>query len=310
MTSVSPAVDLSVTVGALALRNPVMTASGTSGCGEELSAFIDLGALGAFVTKGVTLEPRVGNAPPRIVETCGGMLNAIGLQNAGLQRFLKEQLPPLKDCGTPVVVNVAGNTIEEYVKVTQAVCSSGIPSAIELNVSCPNVKQGGLAFGKDCVTLQSVVSAVRESCCLPLWVKLTPNVTDIGSLARAAEQAGADALVAVNTFVGMALDIDRGVPALANRIGGLSGPAIKPLALYAVDQVIRATSIPVIAVGGIMTGRDALEFMALGAVAFQLGTGLMIDPTSPLRILSEMREILAQKGLARVQDWIGVAKAW
>ncbi|HNT35441.1 MAG TPA: nitronate monooxygenase, partial [bacterium] len=199
---------------------------------------------------------------------------------------------------------------EQYVQVAEAVCAAAIASAIELNVSCPNVKQGGLAFGKDCDTLKAVVSAVRQKCTLPLWVKLTPNVTDIGSLARAAEEAGADALVAVNTFVGMALDIERGAPALGNRIGGLSGPAIKPLALYAVDQVVRATGIPVVAVGGISSGRDALEFMALGAVAFQIGTSLMIDPCCPLAILSEMQEILAEKGLSSIQDWIGIAKAW
>lgn len=301
-------IDLTTRIGALMLKNPAMTASGTSGCGEELSEFMDIASLGAFVAKGVTLNVRKGNPPGRVVETASGMLNAIGLQNNGLEEFLEKKIPLFEKINTTIIANVAGNTPDEYIQVAEALCGTGAVDAIELNLSCPNVKAGGIAFGKCASTLFEVVKAVREHCPLPLWVKLTPNVTDIGELARSAEEAGADAIVAVNTFVGMAVDIATGQPALANRVGGLSGAAIKPLALYAVDQVVKACDLPVIAVGGITTGADALEFHALGAAAFQVGTAMLVDPCRPLKILDEMRAILSEKGLSSLSEWIGVAR--
>ena len=301
--------DLTTCVGEVELKNPVLTASGTSGCGEEVSEFMQLASLGAFVTKGVTLEARTGNPPPRVVETASGMLNAIGLQNIGLEKFLREKLPLLKDCGAPIVVNVAGSTCEEYVRVTETLSNTGLVQAVELNVSCPNVKHGGLAFGKDADTLRELVSVVREHCAVPLWVKLTPNVTDIGALAIAAEEAGADAIVAVNTFVGMAFDVETCQPILANRIGGLSGPAIKPLAMYAVDRVARACDLPVVAVGGISNGRDALEFLALGAVAIEVGTAMLVDPTLPLQIVQEIDAILRKKEILSLREWIGISNS-
>ncbi|NLX23272.1 MAG: dihydroorotate dehydrogenase [Phycisphaerae bacterium] len=302
-------VDMAVRIGRLTLRNPVVTLSGTCGYGDEYGPFMDLSLLGAFTTKSVTLEPRRGNAPPRVVETAGGMLNAIGLANVGLERFIAEKLPVLSALGVPAIVNVAGHTIEEYVKVCRTLDAQPAVAGLELNVSCPNVADG-LVFGTDAGALGELVRAVRaEVRRAVLIVKLSPNVTDISRTAAAAIEAGAEALSMVNTFVGMAIDIERRRPVLSNTTGGLSGPAIKPLALHMVHRVYRQVAgpagIPIIGMGGIVTWRDAVEFILAGATAVGIGTALFIDPTTPLKVVEGLRAYLASRNILAVSELVG-----
>jgi dihydroorotate dehydrogenase (NAD+) catalytic subunit len=295
--------DLKVRVGSLRLANPVLCASGTFGYGLEIEE--QARRLGGIVTKTITLEPRAGNAPPRIHETPAGMLNSIGLQNVGVERFAAEKLPQLRDLGVPVIVSVGGRTAGEFESVVAHLEDAPGIAAYEINVSCPNVTEGGIEFCQVPASAASVVRRVRARTGRPLWVKLSPNVTSIGELARSCAEAGADALTAINTFVGMAVDLDRRRPVLPGVTGGLSGPAIRPLALARVREVVRAVSIPVIGVGGIHTGRDALEFLLVGASAVQVGTAAFLRPDQIGRVIDEIRRFLAEREIADVESWIG-----
>ena len=257
--------DLRVNIAGLELANPVLTASGTFGYGAEFAGLLDLSRLGGIVTKGISLKPRPGNPPPRIVETAGGMLNAIGLENVGVERFITEKLPFLRDCGARVIVNILGDSEDDYAELAARLDGAPGVDALELNISCPNVRHGGIAFGADPRMAAAVTRAAKARTRLPVIVKLSPNVTDIALMARAVEEAGADAVSLINTLVGMAIDIHKRRPVLANRTGGLSGPAVKPVALRMVWQVARAVSIPVIGIGGIASAEDALEFLLAGA---------------------------------------------
>lgn len=297
--------DLSVDVAGITLRNPVMTASGTFGYGEEFSEYVNLEAIGAIITKGLSLRPKAGNPTPRIVETTGGMLNAIGLQNVGIDAFVEKKVPFFRTVATPVIVNFFGNTLEEYAELAERLDRIPEVAAVEINISCPNVKHGGIVFGTDPKAAYSVVKAVRESTIKPVIVKLSPNVTDIVEMAWACADAEADALSLINTLTGMAIDLDKRRPILANVTGGLSGPAVKPIALRMVWQVARAVKIPVIGIGGIMTGIDALEFMFAGATAVQVGTANFLDPGAAGRIAAEMERYLADNGIADVKEMIG-----
>jgi len=302
-------VDLSVTIGRVRLKNPVLTASGTCGYGPEYAPYTDLSRLGGFTTKSVTFEPRAGNQPPRIVEVPGGMLNAIGLANVGLDEFLKQKAPEAAGLGTAMFVNVAGHKIEDYVEICRRVDEIGAVSGVELNVSCPNVTDG-LTFGTDPGLLRELVAAVRPVVRRGvLIVKLTPNVTDIRQTARAAVQGGADALSMVNTFLGMAIDIDRWQPVLANRFGGFSGPAIKPMAIYLVHRVwcdvAREAGVPIIGMGGIWTWQDAVEFLLAGASAVSVGTATFVDPTTPIKIIDGIAAYLRNRGLNTVKQLVG-----
>jgi dihydroorotate dehydrogenase (NAD+) catalytic subunit len=296
---------LAVEIGSLKLKNPVMTASGTFGYGEEYSEFLDLNMLGAVVVKGISLKPMEGNPPPRICETPCGMLNAIGLQNIGLKRFLKEKLPYLRQFDTKIIVNILGNTIREYVRLSKELDDAGV-DAIELNVSCPNVKKGGIIFGTDKRALSRLVSKVKQSSGKTLLItKLSPNVSDITEFARAAEESGSDALSLINTLRGMAIDIETRRPKLANIIGGLSGPAIKPIALRMVWEASQSVRIPVIGIGGIITARDAIEFMLAGATAIQVGTGNFINPMATIEIINGIRSYSEGKNIDNIRDIIG-----
>ncbi|MBP7865295.1 MAG: dihydroorotate dehydrogenase [Acidobacteria bacterium] len=281
--------DLRTRVGPLVLANPVMTASGTFGYGLEFEPYLDLSRLGAVVVKGLSLEPRPGNPSPRIWETAAGMLNAIGLQNVGVETFLRDKLPPLRRFNVPVIANALGNSVEEYAEVCGLLASADGIAAVELNISCPNVKAGGIHFAGDPAQTAKVTAAARKAMgSKPLIVKLSPNVTDIAPFARACKDEGADAVSLVNTFVGMAIDVETLRPRLANVIGGLSGPAIKPLAQRMVWEVCRKVDIPVIAIGGIMTGVDAAEYLALGARAVQVGTASYVRPDAAVQVLDEL----------------------
>jgi len=301
---------MKVTVGKVALRNPVMTASGTASYGEELAEFFDLAQLGAFVTKAVTRDERVGNDTPRLVETRAGMLNAIGLANVGLKGFLAEKLPWLREQEVPVIVNVAGSTVDEYVEVAAALDAADGVEGIELNISCPNVKAGGLEFGRSEKAIREVVGAVRKVVRRATYiVKLTPNVTDIAGMARAAIDAGAEALTLINTLSGMVVDAGTRRPALANISGGLSGPAIKPVALKMVYDVYHGAAqeagVPIIGVGGIQTGTDAVEFLLAGATAVQVGTATFVDPAAAVGVVRGLKAYLAENGVGAVSDLIG-----
>jgi dihydroorotate dehydrogenase (NAD+) catalytic subunit len=306
-------IDLSVNLAGLTLQNPVMTASGTCGYSFEYSPFADLSRLGAFVTKSITPEPRSGNPPERIVETRAGMLNAIGLANIGLERFIDEKIPQLERLGTVVIVNVAGRSVEDYVKVAVALDACPIVSALELNVSCPNVGRKGLMFGINPQELRELTSAVRQVAkrC-KLIVKLTPNVTDIAEPARAAIEGGADILSMVNTFQGMAIDVESRRPLLSNRVGGLSGPAIRPLAVCMVHQVYtrvaKDAGVPIIGMGGIQFWSDAAEFILAGASAVAVGTALFVDPTIPLKIVDGLQEYVRSQGAERLSDLVGAVE--
>lgn len=301
--------DLSVGIGKIRMKNPVLTASGTCGYGREYAPYVELSRLGGFTTKSVTLQPRMGNPPPRVVEVFGGMLNAIGLANVGLEEFIREKATELAALGTAVFVNVAGQSVEEYVEVCRAVDPLPGVSGVELNVSCPNVADG-LTFGTDAVLLRELVSAVRAVVRRgALIVKLTPNVTDMTAAARAAIEGGADALSMVNTFLGMAIDIRTWRPALARGSGGFSGPAIKPMAIHLVHkvwrEVARDASVPIIGMGGVWTWQDAVEFMLAGAGAVSVGTALFVDPAAPIRIIDGLTAYLRERGLDRVSALVG-----
>ena len=294
--------DLTVDLGKLVLDNPVIAASGTFGYGLEYTEFLDLNDLGGFSTKGLSINPKTGNPVPRVIETSSGMLNAIGLENIGLQVFLSDKLPQLKNYKTRIIVNFFGDTVQQYVEMASALSKEERIDALEMNVSCPNVEEGGLQFSSDPSVLRQVVEATRKATEKFLIVKLSPNVTDITVLARAAEDAGADALSVCNTFVGMNLDLESGKPYLANRTGGLSGPAIKPLALNLVYQTVRAVKIPVIGIGGIASSEDALEFLMVGAKAIQIGTANYIDPTVTVKVVRGIRDWCRQNQIAKLAD--------
>lgn len=297
--------DLSVEIAGLKLKNPVMVASGTFGYGQEYSDLFDLNLLGAIVTKSITLKPRRGNPPPRIVETPSGMLNAIGLQNIGLEAFIREKLPFLRSLNLPVIVNISGDTSEDYVELAERLSAADGIAALELNISCPNVKRGGMMIGVDPDETHELVWRVRRVTDLPLIVKLTPNVTDITLIARAAVEGGAEALSLVNTFLAMAVDVERRKPMLANVTGGLSGPAIRPIAVRMVWQVAQAIDVPVIGIGGVMNWRDALEFLIVGASAVAVGTANFVNPMAPIQIIKGITEYLRRQGMKSVKDLIG-----
>jgi len=297
--------DLSVNIGGIKLKNPVMTASGTFGYAREFENLIDLNRLGAIITKGLSLKPSMGNPPPRIVETPCGMLNAIGLENVGLVLFVQDKLQFLKQLSTPVIINIYGKDVREYAELASRIDDIEEIAGIEVNISCPNVKAGGVAFGTDPDEAFKVVKAVRNNTGKPLMVKLTPNVTDITLIARSVEDAGADSISLINTITGMAIDIETRRPKLANITGGLSGPAIKPIALRMVWQVVQKVKIPVIGVGGIMTAEDALEFLIAGAAAVQVGTASLINPRATVDIIEGIEAFLIKRNIPRLTDIIG-----
>ena len=297
--------DLSVKIGGLELKNPVMTASGTCGYGLELQDFMDISQLGGIIVKGTTLHPRGGNPYPRMAETPMGMLNTVGLQNKGVDYFVRHIYPEIEDIGTNIIVNVAGFSIEEYVRVAEIIGTLDKIPAIELNISCPNVKLGGMEFGKTAKGAYEVIRAVREAYKKTLIVKLSPNVTDITEIARAAEDAGADSVSLINTLLGMAVDIEKRRPVLSTVTGGLSGPAVKPVAVRMVWQVAQAVRIPIIGLGGIADWRDAVEFLMAGASAVQIGTATFIKPTTSINIVTNIHRFLEDKGISSVYDIIG-----
>ncbi len=292
--------DLSVQIGSLFLKNPVLLASGTCGYGVELQGLLDIERLGGIVVKGLSLRPKAGNPPPRIMETPCGLLNSIGLENVGVERFISEKLPALASLNTAVIVNILGDSVEEYKKIAQLLDQVQGIDALEVNISCPNVKAGGVAFGTDPRMAAEVTRMVRDVTNLPVIVKLSPNVTDITEIARAVSSAGADAVSLVNTLLGMSIDIRARRPALANVLGGLSGPAIRPVALRMVWQTVRAVDIPVIGIGGIQNASDALEFLLAGALCVQVGTATLVDPGAPLEILQGIRVYMKEMEIADV----------
>ncbi|MGD2185267.1 MAG: dihydroorotate dehydrogenase [Desulfobacterales bacterium] len=301
--------DLKVKLDAIELQNPVMSASGTFGYAREFEDLVDLNRLGAIIVKGLSLEPTIGNPPPRIVETPCGMLNAIGLENVGIDVFAKQKLPYLQTLCPPIFANIYGASIEEYAELAARLDGLEAISGVEVNISCPNVKAGGIAFGADPESAFRVVRAVRKKTSKHLIVKLSPNVTDITVIARSAEKAGADSLSLINTITGMAIDIETRYPKIANITGGLSGPAIKPVALRMVWQVARTVKIPVIGVGGIMTAEDALEFFIAGATAVQIGTANFINPQATMDVIDGIEHFLAQRNIDSIKDIIGTLEA-
>ena len=299
-----PNPSMSVKLAGLTLKNPVMTASGTFGFGLEYGEFFDASKLGAIVVKGTTLTPWPGNSGQRIVETPAGMLNSIGLENPGVDVFLTQTLDKLKALDTHIIVNISGRTEEEYALLAEKLDVDGV-AALEVNISCPNVKQGGLAFGTDCAMASGVVEAVKACTKKPVIVKLSPNVTDIAQMAQAVEAAGADAISLINTLTGMAIDIHTWKPKLGNGVGGLSGPAVKPVAVRMVYQVAKAVKVPIIGMGGIMTADDAAEFLLAGATAVAVGTAQFVNPTAALEVVQGLETYVQQRGLENVQQMIG-----
>ena len=302
-------ISMSVKIGTLKLKNPVMTASGTFGYGGEYADYVDLNKLGAIVVKGLSLKPRAGNPPPRIMETPSGMLNAVGLQNIGVDTFIEEKLPILRKYDTNVIANIYGETYDEYKKVAQKLTSAKGVHALEVNISCPNVRKGGLSFGADPKSAAAVTRKVKEVTDLPVIVKLTPNVTDITAIAAAVEKAGADAISLINTLTGMSVDIFTRRPHLKNVTGGLSGPAIKPVALRMVWQVLQKISIPVIGIGGIMNAEDALEFLILGTKAVQIGTANFINPQATIEIIAGIERYMELNGIKNISKLIGTFRS-
>ncbi|HBY56487.1 MAG TPA: dihydroorotate dehydrogenase [Candidatus Atribacteria bacterium] len=303
--------NLEVGIAGIKLKNPVMTASGTFGYGQEYTPFVDLNRLGAIILKGITLKPKKGNPPPRIIETPSGMLNAIGLQNVGVEILIKEKLPYLKKFNTPVIINISGDTIEEYMELVrrlEEVSKEMGVAGLEVNISCPNVKKGGMTWGTEAKATYKIVSTIRKVTTLPLIVKLTPNVTDIKIIAQAAEEAGADALSLINTLVGMAVDIDSRKPKLANVSGGLSGPAIKPVALWMVWQVFQTVNIPIIGIGGIIKVEDALEFIIAGARAIEIGTANLVNPQTTVEIIEGIEKYLMENNIKDINELVGSMK--
>ena len=297
--------DLKVNIGALKLKNPVLTASGTFGYGEEFADFVDLTRLGGFIVKGTTLHPREGNPYPRMAETPMGMLNAVGLQNKGVHYFVEHIYPRLKDLDTNVIVNVSGSSVEDYRETASIINELENIPAIELNISCPNVKHGGMTFGVHPEAAAEVVSAVRSAYHKTLIVKLTPNVTDITEIAKAVEGAGADSISLINTMLGMAIDAERRKPLLSTVTGGLSGPCVKPVALRMVWQVAKAVKVPVVGLGGIMNATDAIEFLLAGATAIELGTANFIDPAITVKVVDGINDYLDRHGFKSVHEIIG-----
>ena len=294
-----------VEIAGLKLKNPVMTASGTFGYGQEYADYVDLNRLGGIVVKGLSLQPRLGNQPPRIMETSGGMLNAVGLQNVGVDVFIKEKLPFLGQYDVAVIANIYGESYLEYAQVAGKLSKAPGVHALEVNVSCPNVKKGGLSFGSDPKAAAEVTRHVKAETDLPVIVKLTPNVTDIAAIAQAVEEAGADAVSLINTLTGMSIDLKTRTPHLKNITGGLSGPAIKPVALRMVWQVAQKVAIPIIGIGGIMTAEDALEFMVAGAGAVQIGTANFINPCATIEIIDGIRHYLQDQKIKSIKDIVG-----
>lgn len=299
-------VDLSVKLGQLSLKNPVLTASGTFGYGEEFADFVDLNRLGGFIVKGTTLEPREGNNYPRMAETPSGMLNAVGLQNKGVDYFIEHIYPRISHYQSEIIVNVSGKCVEDYVAVCEKLSALDRIHAIEVNISCPNVKQGGMAYGTTCAGAAEVTSAVRKAWPRHMIVKLSPNVTSIADIALAVEDAGADSVSLINTLLGMAVDVERRRPCLSTITGGLSGAAVKPVAVRMVWQVAKAVKIPVIGLGGIMTGRDALEFIMAGATAIEIGTANFINPKATIHVLDEINEFCVRQGVKDIHELIGI----
>jgi dihydroorotate dehydrogenase (NAD+) catalytic subunit len=297
--------DLSVQIGALRLANPLIAASGCFGYGVEYRSAVDLSTLGGIAVKGLFLRAREGHPPERIVETPSGMLNAIGLQGIGVHRFVAEKLPELRDLGATVIVNICGSTLDEYVELARILSDAEGVAALELNISCPNIKEGGITFGCSLPGTFGVVSAVRKATPLPVIPKLTPNVTDVASFARAAEEGGADAVSLVNTFLAMAIDVETRRPKLSNIVGGLSGPAIRPIAVRMVYECRRAVRIPIIGMGGVATAADVLEFMIAGANAVQVGTANFVDPFIWGKLLKGLRDYMERHGIARLADIVG-----
>ena len=299
-----------VGIGGIEIKNPVMTASGTFGYASEFEGLVDLNRLGAIIVKGLSLEPSKGNPPPRIVETPCGMLNAIGLENVGLSAFVKEKLPFLRRLDTPIFVNIYGKTTEEYTELVDRLENIDGVSGIEVNISCPNVKSGGIAFGAYPESAAEVVAAVRKRTTKTLMVKLSPNVTDVTEIAKSVEAVGADSISLINTITGMAIDIETRCPKIANITGGLSGPAIKPVALRMVWQVVQAVNVPVVGIGGIMTAKDALEFLIAGAVAVQVGTANFINPHATTDIIDGIETFLMEENISDISDIIGTLKVY
>ena len=297
--------DMRVNIGGMELQNPVLTASGTFGYAREFDHLIDLNRLGGIVVKGLSLRPTKGNPPPRIVETACGMINAIGLENVGIEGFITEKLPFLQDLFPPVIVNIYGQLEDDYRQLAARIDEVAAIDGIEVNISCPNVKAGGMAFGVDPKAAFSVIRAVREQTSKPVIVKLSPNVTDITEIAAAVEEAGADCLSLINTISAMAVDINTRRPKIANIVGGLSGPAIKPVALRMVWQVAQKSKIPIIGIGGIMAAEDALEFLIAGATAIQVGTANFVNPHATTEIVDGIEAFLADQGIASVMDIVG-----
>lgn len=294
--------NLSLDFCGIKLKNPIMTASGTCGHGLELAEFFPIEELGAISVKGMTLAPRIGNPTPRIAETTAGMLNSVGLQNPGADYFIKNELPQLKNKGVTVIANISGDTVGDYVKLAEKLGSAGV-DMIELNISCPNVAHGGLAFGTDPEVVDELTAAVKKVAEVPVIVKLSPNVTDIVCIAKAAEQGGADALSLINTLLGMKIDINTRKPVLARKVGGFSGPAIKPVAVRMVWQVSGAVNIPVIGMGGIMTAEDVVEFLLAGAKAVMVGTATLINPDAAHKILTDLEEYMKKHNIADISDF-------
>lgn len=297
--------DLKVNIGGLLLKNPVMTASGTCGFGPEMEPFIDVSSLGALVVKGTTLEKREGNPYPRMAETPSGMLNSVGLQNKGIEYFIKNTYPHIRQYDTRIIINVNGSTVEEYVRLTEMINDLDDIDGIELNISCPNVKMGGMAFGTHLPTTEKVIREVKKVCKKHFMVKLSPNVTNIADFARVAESEGADSVSLINTLLGMAVNAETRKPVISTVTGGLSGPAVKPVALRMVWQVSKAVKIPVIGMGGIMNATDAAEFMIAGAAAVQVGTAMFINPTVAMDIINGLNEYLDNNNFSKASDLTG-----
>ncbi|HEZ7986865.1 MAG TPA: dihydroorotate dehydrogenase [Ruminococcus sp.] len=301
--------DLSVNICGVDFKNPIIPASGVFGYGREYEELFPLSKLGGIATKGTTLNQRTGNLAPRIAETPSGMLNSVGLQNPGIDRFIDKELPYLMTKDLVVLANIAGSTVEECVQVAEKLEDTDV-HMIELNISCPNVKQGGAAFGTSCDMAAEVTRQVRKATTKPLVVKLSPNVTSITEIAKAVEAAGADAVSLINTLLGMRIDVNTGRPVLRNNVGGMSGPAVFPIAVRMVWQVSNAVNIPIIGMGGVSSGRDAIELMMAGASAVQVGAAIFTDPLAPVKIIQEMKEFLDNKGISSVCDIIGAVKPW
>ena len=299
--------DLTVEIAGLTLQNPIMSASGTFGHGSEYAEYLDLSKLGAIVTKAVTLEAREGNPPPRVRETPAGMLNAIGLQNPGAKAFIREKLPELADFGVPVIVNISGRSVEEFTRLAEML-SLDCVDALEVNISCPNVEHEGMTFGVDCEMTGRLTEAVCAATDLPVIVKLSPNVTDITVIARAAEQAGANALSLINTLLGMSIDVEKRRPHLGNVTGGLSGPAVRPVAVRMVHQVAQAVDLPLIGMGGVMCGNDALELILAGATGVAVGTANFVEPASMEEVIRDLTDYCRRHQVRRIADLVGAVQ--